>query len=367
MEQKKQEENSPIPVTVKSACATPAELVALAAAAGVGKVRQNYVRMFLLACAAGAFIGVGGMCSVAVGKGLPSADAGLQRFAFGAVFPVGLVLVVLTGAELITGNFAVLLCALLARRVRVGETLVAWLVVYAGNLAGALGLAYFLAFLPNLYAAEPHLSGVQALAEGKVAQGFGALVLSGVGCNWLVCCAVLTAMGARDAASKVLLVWFPIQTFVTIGFEHSVANMALVPIGILYGADVTFGEFVVRNLVPVTLGNMIGAWLLVALVEWYAFGINRSPGKKSVVAAAAVATTTREEQRPEDAAVEEEGDKEEKKPAEVEEEVAQVVEQQKEHRESKSKKRHKKRRHQSSGNGEGETGGEDAVAMETMV
>ena len=344
-------------VTVKSSCATPAELVALASAAGVGKARQNYVRMFLLACAAGAFIGVGGMCSVAVGKGLPSADAGLQRFAFGAVFPVGLVLVVLTGAELITGNFAVLLCALLARRIHVGEMLAAWVVVYAGNLLGALGLAYFLAFLPNLYVADPYLSGVQALAEGKVAQDFGALVLSGVGCNWLVCFAVLTAMGARDAASKVLVVWFPIQTFVTVGFEHSVANMALVPIGILYGADVTFGEFVVRNLIPVTLGNMIGAWLLVALVQWYAYGIDRTPPSKPADASSSSSSVASTAATTAEAAVEEE-----EEPRETDEE--QVVDTAERH-ESKSKRRSKKRRHRSTSARVADAG--DAVAMESVV
>lgn len=342
-------------VTVKSSCATPTELVALAAAAGVGKARQNYVRMFLLACAAGALIGVGGMCSVTVGKGLPSADAGLQRFAFGAVFPVGLVLVVLTGAELITGNFAVLLCAFLARRIRLGEMLAAWVVVYAGNLAGALGLAYFLAFLPNLYAADPHLSGVQALAEGKVAQGFGALVLSGVGCNWLVCLAVLTAMGARDAASKVLVVWFPIQTFVTVGFEHSVANMALVPIGILYGADVTFGEFVVRNLVPVTLGNMIGAWLLVALVLWYAYGIDRTAPAQQPPSADASSTSPAAE------TAETTG----KEPEEAEAEV--VVDTTERHESKKSKRHSRKRRHRSTSAAARVADAGDAVAMESVV
>lgn len=350
-------------VTVKSSCATPAELVALASAAGVGKARQNYVRMFLLACAAGAFIGVGGMCSVTVGKGLPSADAGLQRFAFGAVFPVGLVLVVLTGAELITGNFAVLLCALLARRIHVGEMLAAWVVVYAGNLVGALGLAYFLAFLPNLYVADPYLSGVQALAEGKVAQDFGALVLSGVGCNWLVCFAVLTAMGARDAASKVLVVWFPIQTFVTVGFEHSVANMALVPIGILYGADVTFGEFVVRNLVPVTLGNMIGAWLLVALVQWYAYGIDRTASSKPADASSSSSVTSTAAAEAAEAVEEEE--EEEKEPGETDGE--QVVDTAERH-ESKSKRRSKKRRHRSTSARVADAGDAgDAVAMESVV
>ena len=272
----KKDVEKPQAVSITSACAVPADLAGLACAAGEKKARQNYFKMFVSAVAAGMYIGVGGMVSVALAKGIPSADAGMQKFAFGAVFPVGLVLVVLLGAELVTGNFAVLFFSFLNRRIRLWELLLAWVIVYFGNFLGSLAVAYFLGFLTDLFASEPYLTAVQAMAESKVNKDFGPLVLLGVGCNWLVCLAVVLAMGARDVMSKIAAIWFPIQTFVTIGFEHCVANMSLVPIGLLYGADITFGEFIVRNLVPVTIGNILGAVLLVSLMEWFLFGIDTS-------------------------------------------------------------------------------------------
>ena len=270
----KKEAEKPLAVSIASACAAPADLAGLACAAGVRKARQNYFKMFVSAVAAGMYIGVGGTVSIAFGKGLPNSDAGMQKFAFGAVFPVGLILVVLLGAELITGNFAVLLFSWLNRRIRLWELLLAWLIVYLGNFLGSLAVAYFLGFLTDLFASQPYLTAVQAMAESKVNKDFGALVLLGVGCNWLVSLGVVLAMGARDVVGKIAIIWFPIQTFVTIGFEHCVANMSLIPIGLLYGADVTFGEFLVKNLIPVTIGNLIGAALLVALLEWYLHGID---------------------------------------------------------------------------------------------
>jgi len=270
------ENNGPQTVNIINACAAPVDYASLACKAGEKKAKQNYVRMFLLAVLAGALIGVGGLCSVSFAKGLPSADAGIQKFAFGAVFPVGLIIVILTGCELVTGNFAVEFFSWLNKRITLLELLWAWFLVYFGNFLGSLGVAYFLGFLTNLYVSDPYLTSVQAMAESKTSQDFGALVCLGIGCNWLVCLGVVLAMGARDMMSKIAIIWFPIQTFVTIGFEHCVANMTLVPLGILYGANVTFGGFIVKNLIPVTIGNIIGAVLLVAIVEWYVFGIDTS-------------------------------------------------------------------------------------------
>ena len=268
------EENKPQAVTVAAACAAPVDYAKLACAAGEKKAKQNYVRMFLLAILGGAYIGVGALCSISFAKGLPNADVGMQRFVFGAVFPVGLILVVLTGAELVTGNFAVEFFAFLNKRITLLELLFAWFLVYFGNFLGSLGVAYFLGFLTNLYVSNPYLAAVQSMAEGKINQDFGALVCLGIGCNWLVSLGVVLAMGARDMMSKIAIIWFPIQTFVTIGFEHCVANMTLIPIGILYGANLTFGTFILKNLIPVTIGNIIGAALLVAILEWYVFGID---------------------------------------------------------------------------------------------
>jgi len=264
------------PISIVSACATPADYARLATIAGEKKAKMNYLRKFLLAVMAGAYIGLGGLVSISISKGFYNMDVGMQRFAFGAVFPVGLIMVVLTGSELITGNFAVEFFALLNKRITFLELIVSWIIVYIGNLLGSLGVSYFLGFLTNLFQDDPYLTNIQSMAEGKVNQNFNALLCLGLGCNWIVAIGVVLAMGARDMTAKILIIWFAIQSFVTAGFEHCVANMTLVPVGILYGANVTFGEFILKNLVPVTLGNIFSAVFFIAVFEWYVFGIDAS-------------------------------------------------------------------------------------------
>ncbi|TFH34328.1 MAG: formate/nitrite transporter family protein, partial [Dehalococcoidia bacterium] len=142
---------------------------------------------------------------------------------------------------------------------------------YVGNFAGSLVVAYFLTFLTGLLLKDPWLSSIVGIAEGKVSQGFLVLLLKGIGCNWLVCLAVWLAVSAEDVAGKILGIWFPIMAFVAIGFEHSVANMFFIPAGMLYGASVTWGQFLVGNLLPVTIGNVIGGAFFVGVVYWYLY------------------------------------------------------------------------------------------------
>eukprot|EP00727_Mastigamoeba_balamuthi_P001854 m51a1_g11666 hypothetical protein (308) ;mRNA; f:8270-9597 len=231
-------------VDVGSCFLAPYQIIKAVETMGVTKASLPISRMFMLGVLSGAYIAMGGTCAIAVGKGLPNSDPGIQKFAFGAVFPVGLMLVIIAGSELITGNFAVLMPALLNGRITWWQALNNFFWVYAGNLAGSVAYAYFWAYRPGLFNKDPWLSGVQGIAELKVSYGFGTAFLSGMGCNWLVCLAVLMATAGKTLACKVAVIWFPIQTFVTIGYEHCVANMFFIPVGILYGANVSWPDFV---------------------------------------------------------------------------------------------------------------------------
>lgn len=242
---------------------------------GCAKAKLDSGRLLVLGFLAGAYIAFGGLLAVIVGSGavgVGAASPGLQKFIFAAVFPVGLMLVIIAGAELFTGNAATCIPAALSRRITWGAVARNWTLSYLGNFVGSLAVAYFLTYLTGLLLKDPWLSGIVGIAEAKTSQDFIVLLLKGIGCNWLVCLAVWLAVSADDVAGKVLGIWFPIMAFVAIGFEHSVANMFFIPAGMFYGASVTWGQFLLGNLLPVTLGNVIGGTLFVGVVYWYLYG-----------------------------------------------------------------------------------------------
>ena len=253
---------------------SPSDIVVSVDAAGCRKVETDTGRLLVLAVLAGAYIAFGGLLAVIVGggsQGIAAANPGLQKFIFGAVFPVGLMLVVIAGAELFTGNTATCIPGALNGRISWGSVARNWTLSYAGNFVGSLLVAYFLTYLTGLLAADPWRATITGMATAKVSQGFVPLLLKGIGCNWLVCLAIWLAVSADSVAGKILGIWFPIMAFVAIGFEHSVANMYFIPTGMLYGAGVTWSQFLLGNLLPVTIGNVIGGAVLVGVVYWYLY------------------------------------------------------------------------------------------------
>jgi formate transporter len=256
---------------------SPAEVVETMGAACVVKAGLPWPKLLVSGFLAGAYIGIGGLLAIMIGKGIAPAVvgdiryAGLGRLLFASVFPVGLMLVVIAGAELFTGNTAILVPGVLAGRSPVRGLARNWALSYAGNFAGALFVAYALTYLTGLCAGEPYLTAVRVMAADKTSLSFMAAFWRGIGCNWLVCLAVWMACAADDVAGKILAVWFPIMAFVGIGFEHSVANMFFIPTGMLYGAEVGIGRFLVRNLLPVTLGNIVGGAFFVGAISWWLY------------------------------------------------------------------------------------------------
>lgn len=272
----------------------PTAMARKAEEVGVAKATMPALRMFVLAVLGGAFIAFGaGFATVATTDAAASIGIGPTRVLGGLVFSVGLVLVVVAGAELFTGNNLQVM-ALVARRISPRAMLRSWGIVYAGNLVGAVGTAWL------VYAAEQHelaggAVGKQALdtALAKSTLDPAAAIARGVLANVLVCLAVWLCMSARSVTDKILAISLPVSAFVAGGFEHSIANMYFLPVGLFLkdGApdsfwtstgteaaaydDLTWGSALVDNIVPVTIGNIIGGAVLVGLV--YAF-VYRSPG-----------------------------------------------------------------------------------------
>ncbi len=252
----------------------PKEIIQAVNNAGLNKAKMSLEKTLVMGFLAGAFIAFGGFLAIMVGGGIPgikSVNPGLQKFIFGGTFPVGLMLVVIAGSELFTGNTAISVPGVLSGRIKWLAWIKNMFLSYAGNLAGSLFVAYFLVYLTGLLASDPWLISTVGIAQSKVNQTFWVLFLKGIGCNWLVCLAIWLAVASEDAAGKILGIWFPIMAFVTLGFEHSVANMFFIPLGIFYGADVTWTQFFIVNLIPVTLGNIVGGSFFVGTIYWYIY------------------------------------------------------------------------------------------------
>lgn len=219
------------------------------------KVSLPPLKCFLLAIMAGMFIGFGGMGATLIQS---TAGAGLHKLIGASVFPVGLMMVVMAGGELFTGN-CLMVGQGLCGKAPWGGIMKNLVVAYAGNMLGA--------FLVSVLAAcggvltgfsDGTVSLAVSIARNKTALPFLDAFLKGIGCNVLVCAAVWMASGASGAGSKAALCFFPVMLFVLCGLEHSIANMYYIPAGMLAGADVTLGAYLVGNLLPVTLGNILG-------------------------------------------------------------------------------------------------------------
>mmetsp|Transcript_25948 Transcript_25948/g.26156 ORF Transcript_25948/g.26156 Transcript_25948/m.26156 type:complete len:950 (+) Transcript_25948:76-2925(+) len=234
-----------------------------AAAIGTAKAAQSPLKTFLLGIIAGCHIGFGAYLALTVGGNVPEIAAknpGLQKIIQGAFgLPFGLMMVLIGGGELFTGNTALVTAAVLEGKAPLSGLLKNWFFSYSGNFVGSVMLAY-LVFIGNTLGATP---GSAAAAVAKTSLAFLPAFVRGILCNWLVCMAVYMASGASSTAGKIGAIWFPISSFIALGLEHSVANMFMIPLGMMRGAEVTVSQFLLKNLLPVTLGNIVGGALCV--------------------------------------------------------------------------------------------------------
>lgn len=242
---------------------------------GVAKATAPVLTTVALAVLAGAFISLGALFyTVTVSGAGPDAPFGLTRLAGGIAFSLGLILVVVGGAELFTGNNLIAM-AWASGRIRTGQVLRNWVWVYAGNLLGALGTVS-LVLLAGVHELGDGALGDTAIriARAKVSLDPVQAVALGVLCNVLVCLAVWLCMGARSVTDKILAIVFPISAFVACGFEHSIANMYFLPVGIALASSSAAPiawTGAISNLALVTLGNILGGTVLVAMVYWFIY------------------------------------------------------------------------------------------------
>ena len=285
----------------------PAEMAARAEYLGVRKAEMPFLKMFMLSILAGAFIALGAIFATTIGAGgmsVAAADGtvafntglpyGITRLLMGLVFCLGLILVVVGGAELFTGNNLIVM-AWANGKVSGGALLRNWVIVYLGNFVGSIGTAVLM-FLTRQYTFGANSVGITALKIGvaKVDLTFLQAIALGILCNALVCMAVWLTYSARSTIDKIFAVLFPITAFVAAGFEHSIANMYFIPYALFIknfdpsfvtavGDKVThldlltWPAFFVNNLSPVTIGNIIGGAVLVAAAYWAIFLRSEKP------------------------------------------------------------------------------------------
>jgi formate/nitrite transporter len=252
----------------------PKELVAKATEGAMTRANTNIRKTLVLAFLAGAYIALGGLLAVMVGGGSPGIGAenpGLQKFLMGAVFPIGLIMCAIAGADLFTGNTAYFVPPVMSGKLKVQQLLRNWTLVYFGNFAGALFVAYFMTYLTGLFDQDPWHASIVKIAEFKTSHPFFKTFLKGIGANWLVALAMWLSFASKDIVGKIAAIWFPVMAFVVMGYEHSVANMFFIPTAIFYGADVSWTSFIIDNLIPATLGNIVGGGLFVGMAYWYVY------------------------------------------------------------------------------------------------
>jgi formate/nitrite transporter len=273
----------PVPSIEDKTPGTIAETVAQKV--GVMKVTSPWLSVLVLGILAGAYIAFGGVLSTTVTFDMGvHFGVGFTKFIGGAAFSVGLMLVVIAGAELFTGN-NLMITSTLAREITFGTMGKRWILVYLANFIGSIIIS-ILFYLSGLWKTGGGALGAAAvkIAYEKVNLGFGEALFRAVGCNWLVCLAVWMALSARQTVGKIFAIFFPITAFVAIGFEHCIANMYFIPTGIFLrtwagiappsGVDpsiLSWASFLYRNLLPVTIGNIIGGGFFVGMGYWGAY------------------------------------------------------------------------------------------------
>ncbi len=271
---------------------TPSEISEITIETGIKKTKLPTVNMLLLGILAGAFIAFasGGSNMAAFNLFARPETYGLGKVLAGSVFGTGLMLVVIAGGELFTGN-TMILAGVLDKKISVAAMLKNWIYVYTGNFIGSILIAYFMCESGLFNSGADMLGGMTIkIAVYKVGLTFKQAFILGIMCNWLVCLAVWMSYGAKDMTGRILSIFFPIWLFITSGFEHSIANMYYIPAGIMAKANPSFleaasvlgvtteklshlnwREFFINNLLPVTLGNVLGGSVFVAAVYWFVY------------------------------------------------------------------------------------------------
>ena len=241
---------------------TPIQLANATVESGIKKSKLSTKKSLLLGILAGLFIGLGALGNILISQTIK--DPGLAKFAGASIFPIGLMLVVVCGAELFTGN-NLMSMAVMDKKITIKEMIRNWVLVYIAHFIGAIILVAFIYFSDTLVKDAAIKS--MNIAQSKAILGFTSAFLKGVMCNIIVVLAVWFATAGKDIVSKIFACWFPIMLFVLCGFEHSIANMFFIPMGMVLGADVSILQLIF-NLIAVTLGNIVGGAIIVPYIYY---------------------------------------------------------------------------------------------------
>lgn len=247
----------------------PHEILKATIEKGEQKATGSVLSLGILGFLGGLFIALGYLAYIRVVGGMPHEWGSLAVLLGASVFPIGLICILIGGGELITGNMMVVSVAYLSKRISFAQLGRNWIIVTLSNLAGAMFVAWFFGHYVGLTEGE-FLHKTVSVAQSKVNADFGHALVSGIGCNWMVCMGVWLCYGAHSFSGKVLGIWFPVMIFVLIGFQHVVANMFVIPAAIWAGSDITWAQFG-ANMVSVYAGNLIGGSICVGALYVYAY------------------------------------------------------------------------------------------------
>ncbi|RBR07268.1 uncharacterized protein FIESC28_10767 [Fusarium coffeatum] len=254
---------------------SPPETCKLMTQAGIAKAKLPWLDLIVKSFFGGIFISLGSLFDLVVAGGAPQqreANPSLITLLAAFTFPIGFVLVILTNVELVTSNMTVMTYTTLQRKTSVYDLLRNWIVSYVFNLAGCLFFAGVLAWWSDTLSSDAMSSYAVKQAEMRVNVGWGYSFTRGIGCNWLVGLAVFLSMSSKDNFSKIVGIWIPIWAFVALGYQHSIANFFLCPIGMFYGTNFGVGKFIYMSIIPVTLGNIVGGALMTGAFLWFLYG-----------------------------------------------------------------------------------------------
>ena len=243
---------------------TPKEIANSVVEVNTKRASLKTLPCILLGIMAGLFISFGGLANIIVTQTLGNIDVGLTKFMGAVVFPVGLMLVVICGAELFTGNNLMVFAAI-QKRIKMSDVFRNWVLVYIANFIGSI-LLVMAVYYGGVLSGDAVQKAI-GIAEAKVIIAIDEAIIRGMLCNFIVVLAVWMATGAKDIISKIFACWFPIMLFVLCGFEHSVANMFFIPMGMMLGGSITVIQLAL-NLLFVTIGNLIGGAIIVPFMYY---------------------------------------------------------------------------------------------------
>lgn len=248
----------------------PFEIADIFGTSSEAKAKTPFVKFAIMAIMGGIFIALGGLLTVVVAGNMNGIALGLIKFTAGALFPVGLIMVSVAGADLFTSDCAGMTLSTMQKKTVFADLLKVWALSYAFNFIGSQLVAYFMTYKTGILSTDA-VNYVTGIANGKLKYSWDIVFLKGIGANALVCLGTWMGYAGKDIIGKSLGIWVPVMLFVTLGYEHSIANMFFIPTAIYSGADISWCQFICDNLIPATIGNIVGGAVFIGLAFGYVY------------------------------------------------------------------------------------------------